>query len=143
MKPADLDEYAELGQIMAKDRRLPGTWYYSSNHILVNKERIKRNIHAITRLIELDALARERAEKMATECKIQHGDPEDIQIRLHPCRRFGENVASGSCIRDIHKGMVQNDADRNNMLDRRYSYMGMGTAKGEDGILYLCQIFKG
>jgi hypothetical protein len=143
VKPANVDEIAELDQVIAKDRRLPGTWYYSSNHILVNKERIKHNIHALTRRIELDALARERAEKMANECTIQHSDPEDIKTRLHPCRRFGENVASGSSIRDIHKGMIRNDADRNNMLDRRYSYFGMGTAKGEDGTLYLCQLFKG
>ena len=138
-----LDEISEFGQMMAKQRQLPGTWYYSSNHILVNKERIKRNIPALTRRIELDALARERAEKMARLGTIDHGRPEEIQFRIQPCRRFGENVACGSSIREIHCDMVKNAADLNNMLDRRYSYMGMGTAKGENGALYFCQIFKG
>jgi hypothetical protein len=140
----DLDiEIAQLGQIMVKDRQLPGTWEYSSNHILVNSERIRRNAHALTRRIELDALARERAEQMAKNGKVHHGAPEDIQFRLHPCRRFGENVASGASIRSIHGDMVRNKADLNNMLDRRYIFMGMGTARSDDGTLYLCQIFKG
>jgi hypothetical protein len=140
----DLDiEIAQLGQIMVKDRQLPGTWDYSSNHILVNGERIRRNAHALTRRIELDALATERAELMAKEGKVHHGAPEDIQFRLYPCRRFGENVASGASIRSIHRDMVRNEADFNNMMDRRYIYMGMGTARSKDGTLYLCQIFKG
>jgi hypothetical protein len=144
VKQEDLvDEITQLGQIMMKDRQLPGTWYYSSNHILVNKERIKRNVHALTRRIELDALATERAKEMAKDGKVQHGVAEDIQFRLHPCRRFGENVASGVSVRDIHKDMIRNGADLNNMVDRRYMYMGMATAKAEDGTLYLCQIFKG
>ena len=124
-------------------QKLPGTWYYSSNHILVNKERIKRNIPALTRRIELDALARERAETMARLGAIDHSRPEEIQFRIQPCRRFGENVACGASIREIHGDMVKNDADLNNLLDRRYSYMGMGTAKGKNGALYFCQIFKG
>lgn len=138
-----LDEIAEYGQLIAKQRELPGTWYYSSNHIMVNKERIKRSIPALTRRIELDTLARERAATMANLGSIKHGRPDDIQFQIGPCRRFGENVACGNSIREIHNDMVKNEADRNNMLDRRYSYMGMGTAKGEDGKLYFCQIFKG
>mmetsp|Transcript_29636 Transcript_29636/g.48905 ORF Transcript_29636/g.48905 Transcript_29636/m.48905 type:complete len:292 (-) Transcript_29636:71-946(-) len=144
VKKEDLvDDMTQLGLLMKKDRQLPGTWYYSSNHILVNKERIKRNAIALTRRVELDALATERAQKMAQDEAVQHGVPEDIQFRLHPVRRFGENVASGASIRDIHKDMIQNAADLNNMVDRRYTHMGMGTAKSEDGTLYLCQIFKG
>jgi Cysteine-rich secretory protein family len=140
---SSLDELTQLSHVIQKQRDLPGTWYYSSNHILVNKERVKRSIPALTRRIELDALARERAATMAKLGSIHHGDPEDIQFRIQPCRRFGENVACGNSVREIHKDMLQNEADRNNMLDRRYSYMGMGTAKGVNGELYFCQIFKG
>lgn len=139
----DMPETEQLDQIMAKDRNLPGTWYYSSVHILINKQRIKRNIPALTRRIELDQLSRERAAAMAESGTVQHGDPDDTQFRLYPCRRFGENVASGADIRSIHKDMVENGADLNNMLDRRYTYFGAGTAKGKDGALYMCQIFKG
>ena len=36
-------------------------------------------------------------------------------------------------------------ADRNNILDRRFTCMGMGTAKSpdENSKLYICQIFRG
>lgn len=140
---SDLPEIEQLGHIMAHDRQLPGTWYYSSIHILINKQRIKRNIPALTRRVELDELARQRAAVMAESGNVKHGDPNDTQFRLYPCRRFGENVASGADIRSMHKDMVENAADRNNMLDRRYTHFGAGTARGKDGALYMAQLFKG
>jgi hypothetical protein len=38
--------------------------------------------------------------------------------------------------------MMETVADRNNMLDRRLTCMGIGTAKADDGTLYLCQLFR-
>lgn len=60
-------------------------------------------------------------------------------------RRIGENVAVGNTIQEIHMAMMSDlIADKNNILDRRYIYFGMGTAKSEvTGKLYLCQIFQG
>jgi uncharacterized protein YkwD len=139
----ELDQVTQLGQIMAHDRKLPGTWYYSSNHIMINNERVKRNIPALTRRRELDELARSRAEEMARQQEVAHGDSEEMRYQLYPCRRFGENVCSGASIRDMHKEMMLIDGDKNNILDRRYLFMGMGTATGEDGQLYMCQVFKG
>jgi Cysteine-rich secretory protein family len=137
------DEQEEFTQIMAKSRRLPGTWYYSSGHVLVNKERVKRNIPALTRQIELDSLARDCAKAMASEGRVRHSHADEIQCKIQPCRRFGENVARGKSVRGIHLQMLNDDADRNNIIDRRYAFMGMGTARGDDGLVYLCQIFKG
>jgi uncharacterized protein YkwD len=139
------DEMEELGLIMARSRQLPGTWYYSSNHVLVNKERTKRGIAPLIRKVELDELARKIAASMAESQSVRHSNPHDLMFELQaPCRRLGENVASGSSIREIHRGMMQtSQADKNNILDRRYTSMGMGTALGSDGELYLCQIFRG
>jgi hypothetical protein len=133
----------EFKKIMAKSRRLPGTWYFSSGHVLVNKERVKRNIPALIRQIELDSIARECAIAMASEGIVRHSHAGDIQVKIQPCRRFGENIARGKSVRGIHLQMLNDDANRNNIIDRRYAFMGMGTARGNDGSLYLCQIFKG
>lgn len=142
-KPAD--EVRELGMIMARCRNLPGNWYYSNNIILVNNVRCVRNIPSLSRDIELDSIAQEHAKAMAKSGQVQHSDPTALRFKFSgPCRRIGENVAVGSSIKDIHEEMIaRHTADKNNILDRRYTRMGVGTCKGEDGRLFLCQIFKG
>jgi uncharacterized protein YkwD len=143
----EIDPATALGKAMARSRNLPNTDYYSSNHILVNQERVKRVIAPLSRLRELDSLARDHAEAMANAQHLFHSDPCDIQSKFQrPCRRMGENVAVGSNIRDIHVRMMKNtesNTDKNNILHRCYTHMGMATAKGADGQLYLCQIFRG
>lgn len=59
-----------------------------------------------------------------------------------PNRRIGENVYRGKTIKDMHTAMMKSQSHRNNILHRRFIYMGVGTAKGDDGLLYLCQIFS-
>lgn len=142
--PVD-DDAQELGMIMLHSRKLPGTWYYSSNHVLVNKERVKRRIPPLIRRQKLDEIAREHAETMAAEDSLYHSNPTELVQKIgRPSRRLGENVSFGESIRDLHKSMMEiAGADRNNILDRRYLTMGMGTARGPNGGIYMCQIFRG
>jgi uncharacterized protein YkwD len=131
---------------MTRSRQLPGTWYYSSNHILVNQERKKRTIAPLIRMRELDELARAHAEKMAVDGKMIHISPSVVTAALKDktCRRLGSNVAKGLTIREIHENMMQfKQSHKNNIIDRRFLNFGMGTALGTDGDLYLCQIFRG
>lgn len=138
------DAAAELGLILAKSRRLPSTSYFSSNHIMVNKARSDKLIAPLYRLTELDEIAKKHADKMATEENVFHSSPSTIQEQFQrPCRRLGENVAKGDNIRVIHAMMLHNTANRNNILDRRFTHMGMATSRGCDGSLYLCQVFRG
>lgn len=138
------DEQETLGKILCRSKRLPGPSFYANNVILVNQERTRRLTAPLTRLHELDELAREHAKRMAEACALFHSSPDDVQTSFHrPCRRLGENVKRGDSIINIHKAMMKDFADRSNILDRRYTNMGMGTAKGSDGHLYLCQLFRG
>lgn len=139
------DDTEELGMIMLHSHKLPGAWYYSSNHVLVNKERVKRRIPPLIRRTKLDELAREHAEIMAAKDSLYHSNPAELVQKIgRPSRRLGENVSFGESIRNIHKEMMDAaGADRNNILDRRYLTMGMGTARGPNGGLYMCQIFRG
>lgn len=139
-----LDEVEALGLIMARSRHLPGTWYYSSNHVMVNQERAKRTIAPLVRMRELDEIAREQVEAMAREDRLFHASPSYLTTQFgRPARRLGENVAKGSSIRALHKGMMGTRSDMNNILDRRYTNMGMATARAKDGKLFLCQVFRG
>ena len=124
-----------------RKRDLPDCWYFSSNHVLINRERSKRDIRSLVRCSKIDALAREHATYMARKGDVRFAKRIAVD---GPSRRIGQNVASGTSIREIHIGMMtRSKGDKNNILDTRYSKFGMGTAKGPDGRLYLCQIFRG
>ncbi|EEC50627.1 predicted protein [Phaeodactylum tricornutum CCAP 1055/1] len=139
------DEAEALGLVMARSRRLPTTWYYSSNHVMVNMERTKRTVAPLTRMRELDEIARVHAETMVAESRLYHMDPSDLSDALNrpATRRLGCNVNKGISIDDIHLGMMATLSNRNNIIDRRYTHMGMATARDDRGVLYLCQIFRG
>ena len=93
---------------------------------------------------DLDAIAREQAKLMSTQQELFHAEPKAIQEQLgRECgRRIGENCSKGSNLHTIHVAMMQSLADKNNILDRRFTCMGIGTSKAMDGTLYLCQIFR-
>ena len=136
---------SEWGRAIVDARRLPRTSKYANNHIMVNIERTKRTIPAVKRCSALDAVARWHAETMAAEGKVRHSDSRDLQARLKEQvgEHLGENVGAGESIRAIHHEMMQNVGDSRNMTDRRYKEMGMATARGKNGELFLCQIFRG
>lgn len=139
------EEMDALNMAMARTYQLPKTGYFSNNHIMVNGVRAKHVVPALSRNSNLDTLARWHAEAMAASERIFHSDPGEINLKLKkPSRRIGENVAVGETVSDIHgQMMTKKKGDYNNIIDRRYTEMGMGTAKGRNGELYLCQIFRG
>uniref|UniRef100_A0A7S4RMZ1 SCP domain-containing protein n=1 Tax=Ditylum brightwellii TaxID=49249 RepID=A0A7S4RMZ1_9STRA len=127
-----------------RSKSLPGTWYYSSNHILINDERVERKISPLTRRRDLDEKAREQAEMMANDQKLYYEDPNILTENLSPSHRWlGENVARGKSIRHVHAKLMESTADRANIIDNRFNFMGIGTARGKDGKLYICQLFLG
>lgn len=145
-KPAVENEAVAYRNAMQRSRELPKSpGYFSSNHVLVNLERRHQMIAPLSRLSELDELARSQAEAMASENRLFHSDPESLQAKFSRRRRImGENVACGKSIRDIHAQMIEDRTHRGNILQRRYTHFGMGTARSKDGKkLFLCQIFRG
>jgi Cysteine-rich secretory protein family len=139
-----IDDKEELNKVLTRAKHLPDTWYFSSNHVMVNQDRVRRSVAPVTRLRELDEIARCQAAVMAEENSLFHMSPTQLQESFpRVARRFGVNVAKGESIRHIHEAMMNSRSNRNNILDRRYTNMGMGTARGPDGELFLCQIFRG
>lgn len=111
---------------------------------MVNTERSKRTIAPLYRLKELDEIARQHAERMASNLTLFHTTPHELQSKFQrKTRRLGENVGCGETIRSIHQIMMATRSERNNILDRRYTHFGMATARATDGNLYLCQVFRG
>ena len=139
------DEMRNLDIAMKRAAQLPRNNYFANNCVMVNRERERRKVPPTTRSVELDNIARWHVEAMASaSVGAFHADAMEIQSRLQtPCRRIGSNVGVGESIRDIHRQMMRNRSMFNNIVDRRYVEMGMATAKGGNGELYLCQIYRG
>jgi uncharacterized protein YkwD len=124
--------------------RLPDTDYYSSNHILVNRERVLRGLGPLQRCRHLDDLAAVHAQDMANQLTLfQSGCTADVQYRLKS-RLVGENVQCGPDIRAMHHTSMSMHGHtcRTNILSKQLNQFGMATAKGEDGYLYMVQLFR-
>lgn len=121
----DLVQYSE--------EEIHSTSYFASNHVLVNRERMKRGLRPLTRNIQMDELARTNAERMA-------GSAGAAPIQA----TYVGNVLRGESIRAIHRATMLNKEgrERGNLLNPYYQEFGVGTCKGPDGMLYVCQLFS-
>jgi uncharacterized protein YkwD len=157
-------------QIIEQSRRQPQLWKYASNHVMINQERVRRNLPPLIRLHELDQLARMRAEEMAKHDTLFYATPQSILIHLKKsfdCNQLkyghiAENICKGSSINDIHAAMIMttDSQECSNILSQSFRYMGMASVRAKlpssqcdncdtDNVqlqrrkLYLCQIFAG
>jgi uncharacterized protein YkwD len=107
--------------------------YFASDHVLVNRERMKRGLKPLTRKIAMDELARASARRMADTAGVSSFDTTYVGNALH-----------GESIRAVHKAIMRNidGRERANLMNPYYQYFGVGTAKGKDGMLYVCQLFS-
>lgn len=124
---------------------LPDCWYFSSNHILVNRERALEGLPQLKRCRFLDDIARFHAQDMADAKKIFHSVQtiQELQAKTYSdvC---GENIQRGKTIRRMHDSMMaERKKSRKNILSPNFLEFGMGTAKDSDGKLYMVQIFRG
>lgn len=115
------------------EEEIHSTSYFASNHVLVNRERMKRGLRPLTRNIAMDELARENAKRMA----------ESGGVTPIPATYVG-NVLKGESIRAIHRAIMQNKdgRERANILNPYFQDFGVGTSKSEDGMLFICQLFS-
>jgi len=123
-----------LGNLVQySEEEIHSTSYFASNHVLVNRERMKRGLRPLCRNIAMDDLARKSAEKMA-----ESNGKESI-----PTTYVG-NALRGETIRSIHRSTMLQKAgkERTNILNPYFQDFGVGTCKGADGTLYMCQLFS-
>jgi len=90
------DDEGDIRLATARAKALPKTTgKFGSNHVLINKERIKKNVKPLSRDRVLDDIASRHAKRMASEDTLQHSDVgttvADI-VKWGPCRVVGENV---------------------------------------------------
>jgi len=107
---------------------------------LINQERSRYNLPALKKSIFLDSVALVQAQKMAAKRNVFHSaeNVQELQTRLQS-KCVGENVQCGSSVRAMHD--AQSEVLRRNILGN-FNEFGLGTARGVDGKIYMCQLFR-
>jgi uncharacterized protein YkwD len=145
----ETDDKVLLKKIICDAKKLPqNSGKYASNHIMINAERTNRMVPPLRRERALDSIARDHAQRMADSNKVFHMDgPMELYAKIleHDMsfNRLGVNIARGNSIEEIHKFMMAALAERNNILDKRFTTFGVGTARTDNGYIYLVHVFGG
>lgn len=139
------NEGSEPHLLLSRKAQLHQDWYgFSSNHVLINKERAEKSLRPLTRRSELDAAAKAHAESMARRGRVYRINISGLREKLGLNGvLLDANVAVGRTIEDIHRKMMSRPfSGKTNILDHRYAHFGIGTGKGGSKKLYVCQIFQ-
>jgi uncharacterized protein YkwD len=105
---------------------------------LVNAERTSRGMPAFARRADVDAIAVGHSRKMAARNDIWHNDDYFTAATKNAIGAvlLGENVALNRSIDDMHRRLMASPHHRDNILDRRFTQIGIGVAVADDGVLY-------
>ena len=107
-----------------------------------NATRQSLRIRALTEDTTLDAKAQALAESMARQHKIFHSA--DLRANVPAgYSTLGENVAVGPDMNPGHAAWLRSSGHYANIVDKAYSRIGVGVAKGSDGQYYVAQDFWG
>jgi hypothetical protein len=107
---------------------------------LLNDYRVQQGLAPLQLDPELSAIAQEWAEYTASVGESRH--PEDLTAGVDlPWLRLAENVASGPTPTAIWQGLIDSPGHHKNIVDDRYTHIGIGAAYSADGDLYISQRF--
>lgn len=111
----------------------------------VNSERASRGINTLTADLRLVTFARSYAHEMATRDFFSHVSPITGNLLARVNRAgfkhwvlAGENLADAHSVKDAFQALMESPSHKVNMLDPRYSSMGVAAVEGGDyGSIYV------
>jgi uncharacterized protein YkwD len=99
-----------------------------------------REDDALTRLASAHATAMRDAQRLAHDTG--QGTLVDRSERAGiVALALGENVAHAMDVRGAHRTLWASPSHRGNLLDARFDTVGIGAAIGDDGTLWVCEVF--
>jgi uncharacterized protein YkwD len=119
---------------------------------LINRERARRGLNALTFDEDAADIARKYSKKMARENFFSHYDADGNSVleraeraHLKGWSKIGENLFSVDGLERFDAFAVQNwmksPAHRENILDRDWTATGVGIARSDSGEIFITQIF--
>ena len=110
---------------------------------LANAERAKAGLGALAWRDDVAAIALAHSERMAAAGDIFHSDSffgATVKNLLNVVAR-GENVAYNGSVESAHSRLMASSGHRANILDSRFSVVGIGVVRHADGRYFITQNF--
>jgi uncharacterized protein YkwD len=99
-----------------------------------------RGHEVLARIASEHATAMRDARRLAHDTG--HGTPVERAERAGLAEvALGENVAHAMDVRGAHRTLWSSPSHRGNLLDPRFDSVGIGTANGDDGTLWVAEVF--
>ncbi len=116
---------------------------------LVNQERAKLGLKPLAVDMRLVELARKKSQDMIDKGYFSHtsptyGSPFDMMNKAGITYHIaGENLAGAPTLEMAHKGLMESDGHRRNILNTQYDHIGIGVVKGGPYGYMFTQMFTG
>ena len=117
---------------------------------LVNEERAKQGLKSLTLSTKLTSIATTKSKDMATNKYFSHQSPtygSPFQMLQHfgvTYKTAGENIAAGQRTpEEVMKAWMNSSGHRANILNPKYTQLGVGYYKGGSYGVYWTQLFTG
>jgi uncharacterized protein YkwD len=113
---------------------------------MVNAARRAEKLDALTRDPRLDQIAQDHALAMQSARRLGHdvgGGSAANRMRAANIafRGAGENVARAASVRRAHRALWASPSHRTNLLDPRFTAVGIGVVRDPDGSVWACEVF--
>jgi uncharacterized protein YkwD/uncharacterized membrane protein required for colicin V production len=114
---------------------------------LVNQERANRGLPTLAYDPSLVPVARAHSAEMLEIGYFSHTSPNtgSLRDRLRTAgisyQTAGENLAYAPTVDVAHRGLMQSDGHRRNILEPTFEYIGVGVIVAPDGTLMVTQLF--
>jgi hypothetical protein len=105
-----------------------------------NSARASHGVPAYAVRYDLTAVARRQAARMAAGRQIYHNP--NLSSEVSNWRALGENVGEGPSVSSIQTAFMNSSSHRANILSTTYTEVGIGTARGSDGQIYVSEVFR-
>lgn len=117
---------------------------------LVNEERAKQGLKSLTLSTKLTSIANTKSKDMAVNKYFSHNSPtygSPFQMLQHfgvNYKTAGENIAAGQKTpEEVMKSWMNSSGHRANILNPKYTQLGIGYYKGGSYVVYWTQLFIG
>lgn len=133
--------------IQAEDEKFSLTKEEKKLLELTNKERAKENLPPLKPNPQLFIAARKHSANMAKQSKMEHvldgKTPFDrIKSTGYKYLLAGENIAYANySIKEVVEGWMDSKPHRKNIMEPKFSEIGLGAVENKEGITYYTQVF--
>lgn len=105
-----------------------------------NGARASRGLPSYAVSYDLISVARRQAARMAAAHRLYHNP--NLGSEVGNWSALAENVGRGGDVASIQSAFMNSPEHRANILSTRYTQVGIGTARGSDGQIYVSEVFR-